>query len=156
MATAGLMLGLLSAVGIPATLALPWFIHRWGDTPVLPVAFGALTATGWLGLLLAPAAAPALWAVLLGVGGSAFTWLLAMVGYRTLTSAGTSALSTLTQGPGYLIGAAIPVMTGVLHDVTGAWTTSLVLLVVASGLISVFGVMIARSEPLETRLDAHR
>ena len=151
-AYAGLMLGLLSAIGIPATLSLPWFINRWGQTALLPVAFGGLTAIGWIGLLIAPAAAPALWALLLGVGGSAFTWLLAMVGLRTRTAAGTSALSTLMQGPGYIIGASLPVLTGLLHDVTGTWTVSLLMLLCTSVLISVFGVMIARSATLESRL----
>lgn len=151
--TAGLMLALVTGVGIPGTLALPWFINRWGQTPMLPIMFGLFTIVGWLGVLVAPSAVPVLWAVLLGLGGCAFSWVLAMIGYRTLTAAGTSALSALTQGPGYLMGAAAPFITGMLHDLAGAWTASLIVLILAGVVIAVTGTMIARSEPLETRLD---
>jgi len=151
-AMAGLMLAVLTGVGIPATLALPWFIDRWGRTPLLPAAFGLLTVAGWLGVLLAPAAVPALWAVLLGLGGCAFSWVLAMIGYRTVTAEGASALSALTQGPGYLAGAAGPFVTGLLHDLTGGWTASVIALILAGVFIAVSGTIIARSEPLEDRL----
>ncbi|RQN08391.1 MFS transporter [Aeromicrobium camelliae] len=150
--TAGFMLGVLTAVGIPMTLALPWLIRRWGETPALPVAFGVLTVAGWLGVLLAPDAAPVLWAVTLGLGGGAFSWVLAMIGYRTTTAAGTTALSAMTQGPGYLVGATAPFGTGLLHDVTGSWDAPLMVLIGAAVVIAVAGTFIARSAPLESRL----
>src|SRR5690606_6139994 len=105
---AAILLGVLTGVGIPVTLALPWLMARTGDRPTLPVFFGLATASGWLGVLIAPSSAPLLWSVLLGVGGSAFTWVLAMIGKRTRTPAATTALSLLTQGLGYLIAALGP------------------------------------------------
>ncbi|MGJ9413058.1 CynX/NimT family MFS transporter [Aeromicrobium sp. CF4.19] len=152
-ATAGAMLGLLTGVGIPLTLCLPWLIGRWGGTSVLPLAFGLLTACGWVGLVVLPAQAPALWAVLLGLGGGAFTWCLTMIGQRTRTTAGTTALSTLTQGPGYLLGGLAPFGTGFLHDLTGSWTVPLLVLATLGVVIAVAGAYADRSAPLEDTLD---
>ncbi|MEO6472032.1 MAG: MFS transporter, partial [Aeromicrobium sp.] len=70
---AGLMLGILSSIGIPMTLALPRIMNRVGDRPVLPFVFGTLSFIGWMGVLLWPTALTVVWMVLLGMGGTAFT-----------------------------------------------------------------------------------
>jgi CP family cyanate transporter-like MFS transporter len=146
---AGALLGLLTAVGIPLTLSLPWLMGRVGDRPYLPWAFAAVTAAGWLGLLLSPASVPWLWAVLLGLGGGAFTWTLTMIARRTRTTAGTAALSVTTQGFGYLIAGVGPFGVGALHDLTGSWDAPLIALIALSALIAVFGTIVARPVMLE-------
>lgn len=148
-ARAGTLLGVISAVGIPLTLALPWLIDVVGDRAWLPWIFSAVTAAGWLGVLLAPSAVPWLWALLLGLGGGAFTWTLTMIARRTRTTAGTAALSIMTQGVGYLIAGIGPFGVGALHDLTGSWTVPLVALIILSGLIAVFGTIVARPVVLE-------
>jgi CP family cyanate transporter-like MFS transporter len=149
---AGVLLGLISAVGIPLTLALPWLIGLVGDRPYLPWAFSAVTAAGWLGVLLAPSTVPWLWALLLGLGGGAFTWTLTMIARRTRTTAGTAALSVATQGVGYLIAGLGPFGVGALHDLTGSWTVPLIALIVLSAFIAVFGTIVARPVMLEDSL----
>ncbi|MET0767651.1 MAG: MFS transporter [Aeromicrobium sp.] len=149
---AGILLGLISAVGIPLALALPWLIGLVGDRPYLPWAFSAVTAAGWLGVLLAPSTVPWLWALLLGLGGGAFTWTLTMIARRTRTTAGTAALSVATQGVGYLIAGLGPFGVGALHDLTGSWTVPLIALIVLSAFIAVFGTIVARPVMLE---DSH-
>ncbi|WP_159085823.1 MFS transporter [Aeromicrobium chenweiae] len=150
---AGALLGLLSAVGLPLTLGLPWLIERVGDRPYLPWAFAAVTAAGWLGVLLAPATVPWLWAVLLGLGGGAFTWTLTMIARRTRTTAGTATLSVTTQGLGYLLAGIGPFGVGALHDATGSWDAPIIALIALSGLIAVFGTIVARPVMLEDTLD---
>ncbi|MET0928333.1 MAG: MFS transporter [Aeromicrobium sp.] len=149
---AGVLLGLLSGVGIPLTLALPWLIGRVGDRPYLPWAFATVTAAGWLGLLVSPASVPWLWALLLGLGGGAFTWTLTMIARRTRTTAGTATLSVTTQGFGYLLAGLGPFGVGALHDVSGSWTVPLICLIVLSGFIAVFGTIVARPVMLEDTL----
>ncbi|MET1063032.1 MAG: MFS transporter [Aeromicrobium sp.] len=149
---AGILLGLISAVGIPLALALPWLIGLVGDRPYLPWAFSAVTAAGWLGVLLAPSTVPWLWALLLGLGGGAFTWTLTMIARRTRTTAGTAALSVATQGVGYLIAGLGPFGVGALHDLTGSWTVPLIALIVLSAFIAVFGTIVARPVMLEDSL----
>ncbi|MET1037139.1 MAG: MFS transporter [Aeromicrobium sp.] len=149
---AGALLGLLNGVVIPVTLALPWLIARVGDRPYLPWAFAAVTAAGWLGLLLSPASVPWLWAVLLGLGAGSFTWTLAMIARRARTTAGTATLSVTTQGFGYLLAGLGPFGVGALHDSTGSWTVPLICLVVLAGFIAVFGTIVARPVMLEDTL----
>lgn len=149
---AGVMLGVMSGVGIPLTLALPWLLVRTGDRPVLPVCFGLLTAAGWIGVLLAPASAPLLWSVLLGLGGGAFTWVLAMIGKRTRTPAATTALSLATQGLGYLLAGLGPFGVGALHDATGSWTVPLIALIASTAVLTASGVVISRPRMLEDTL----
>jgi CP family cyanate transporter-like MFS transporter len=151
-ARAGAMLGLLSGIGIPLTLSLPWLMRLVGDRPVLPLVFSAVTIAGWLGVLLAPTTATWLWAILLGIGGAAFTWTLTMIGKRTRTAAGTTALSVFTQGPGYLLAGIGPLGAGILHDATGSWTATLVALMGLAVVIAVAGWFVARPVVLEDTL----
>lgn len=149
---AGALLAIISGVGIPLTLALPWLIRVTGETPYLPWLFGSVTAAGWLGVLLAPASVPWLWAILLGIGGAAFTWTLTMIARRTRTTAGTATLSVATQGLGYLLAGLGPFGVGALHDATGSWTVPLIALIVVAGLVAVFGTIVARPVMLEDTL----
>ncbi len=149
---AGAMLGLLGAVGVPLTLSLPLLMRWVGDRAWLPWAFSTVSACGWLGVMFWPAAAPWLWAVLLGLGGGAFTWTLTMIGRRSRTSGGTAALSSFVQGGGYAVAAVGPFGTGLLHDLTGDWYASLSLMVVLSLLIAVFGTIVARPAYVEDTL----
>lgn len=152
-AHAGAMQGLLSAVGIPVTLALPALIAWAGSRPILPWLFALVTAVGWAGVLLAPTAAAWAWAVLLGVGGCAFTWTLTMISRRTRSPDGTAALSAFAQGLGYVVAAAGPLGTGLLHDATGSWTVPVLVLLVASMFIGIFGTVVNRDVFLEDELE---
>jgi CP family cyanate transporter-like MFS transporter len=149
---AGAMQGLLSAVGIPMTLALPALIAWAGPRPILPWVFAAVTMAGWTGILIAPAALPWLWAILLGMGGCAFTWTLTMIGRRAHTPDGTAALSGFAQSIGYVIAGLGPLGTGLLHDATGTWTVPVVVLLVTAFLIGVFGTVVNRERFLEDEL----
>ncbi len=87
--------------------------------------------------------------MLLGLGGGAFTWTLTMIARRTRTTAGTAALSVATQGLGYLVAGIGPFGVGALHDLTGSWDVPLIALIALSGLIAVFGTVVARPAMLE-------
>jgi CP family cyanate transporter-like MFS transporter len=150
--TSGAMQGLLSAVGIPMTLALPALIAWAGSRPVLPWLFTVVTMAGWAGVLVAPATVPWLWAVLLGVGGCAFTWTLTMIGRRSRTPDGTAALSGFAQSIGYVIAGLGPLGTGLMHDATGSWTGPVAVLLVSAILIGAFGTVVNRERFLEDEL----
>ncbi|MBW9206526.1 MFS transporter [Mumia sp. zg.B17] len=153
-AYAGSMLAIVTGIGIPAALLLPAVIGWSRDRAWLPWSFAVVTAAGWLGVLWWPTAAPWAWAVLLGIGGAAFPWVLTMIAKRSRTHEGTVALSGFVQGLGYLIAALGPFGTGLLHDSTGGWGAPVAMLVALALLIGVVGTYVARPVMVEDQLHA--
>jgi len=130
--SAGLLLGLSGIMAVPAALLIPIVAARAREQGPIALAMALVTLVGYGGLLLAPAGAPALWAILIGFGqGASFPLALTMIVLRSGSAQLTSALSTHVQGGGYLLAAAGPFLVGALHDATGSWTASIVLLMVA-------------------------
>ncbi|MGW1676809.1 CynX/NimT family MFS transporter [Saccharopolyspora sp. NPDC002376] len=142
--TAGMLLGLLLLVGVPINMILPPLVTKTRSQSGWAIGLAALTITGLLGLLFAPLTMPVVWAVLIGVGMSAFPLALVLISLRTATAADTGSLSAMSQSIGYLIASFGPFLFGVLHDVTGAWSASLTVLVVIVAIQSVFGVIAGR------------
>jgi CP family cyanate transporter-like MFS transporter len=97
-------------------------------------------------MIIAPGAAPWLWAVCVGIGMSVFAIALALIPLRTRNSADTRTLSTMGQSVGYLMGAAGPLVFGLLHGSTGGWTASLVLMLVGVLVQVVVGWFAGRPE----------
>lgn len=127
---AGVMLAVTMAIGAPISLALPVLAARSPDQRPWVYALAGASVAAYVGLIVAPEAAPLLWAVLLGIGLGAFPLALVLLGLRASTAAGTGALSSLAQGGGYLMAALGPVTVGALHDVTGEWVWPLLALLV--------------------------
>ena len=115
-ATAGLLLSLSTVVQAPVSLGIPSLASRMRDQRALVVGADLLIAAGFLGILLAPTAAPYLWVVVLGVGhGAAFALALLFTVLRTRTSAETAQLSAMAQTVGYAIAAGGPLLVGWLR-----------------------------------------
>ncbi len=129
--SAGLLLAVATLSGIPMALIIPSWAAHAKDQRYFPVVLSAVAASGFLGLLLAPTAVPVLWAVLIGAGlGGNFPLVLTLIVLRTANPDDTSSLSTMAQGLGYLVAAAVgPFAVGVLHDLTGGWTWPVIALV---------------------------
>ncbi len=152
--TAGLLLGLATAVSIPISFVLPSMAVRRTNQAPLILALCASYAVGYLGLIVWPSSLAVLWSVLIGTGTGMFPLVLTLIGLRARTSDGTAALSGFTQSVGYLLAAVGPFMMGALYGVTGGWTVPLVVLI---GLLvpqAVAGVMVARPRYLEDEVDA--
>jgi CP family cyanate transporter-like MFS transporter len=128
-ARAGLLLSISLVVGLIPALTVPSLAARAHDQRGFVIAFVSCIATGWLGLILAPTAAPYLWAALLGFGqNAAFPLALTLIVLRGGTVTSTAALSTLVQTVGYLCAALGPLAIGAIHDITGSWTPALIVL----------------------------
>jgi len=149
---AGLLLGLITGIGIPLSFAIPTLSTRpRAQLPMLAVLTGCYLV-GYLGLLFAPSEVAWLWALLVGVGTCTFPLILTLIGLRARTPAGTAALSGFTQSVGYLIGATGPFAIGLLHDLTDGWTVPLLVLIALLVPLVVAGVIACRSGPLEDQL----
>ncbi|WP_367136462.1 MFS transporter [Saccharothrix sp. HUAS TT1] len=127
--TAGLLLAITMVLGVPVSLIVPPLAARRPSQSGLVLVLGALSVLGVLGLALAPAAAPGLWVVLIGVGMGIFPLALVMISLRTSSGADTARLSAMAQSIGYLISASGPFAFGVLRGATGGWTVSMLVLV---------------------------
>ena len=151
---AGLLLGVITGMSIPLSLTIPSLAARLGDPTRLVVTLMTCYPIGYVGLLLAPADAAWLWAVLIGLGLSTFPLVLTLIGLRARTAAGTAALSGFTQSVGYLIAVVGPFTIGALYDATGGWDVPLSLLIALCVPQLLFGLYASRKRYVEDELDA--
>lgn len=143
-ASAGALQALLSSVGILGALVLPTVIARGRGLRALAVSFGVALALGYVGLLLAPATVPWVWALLLGHAGLAFPTAIALIAARTRHPSVTAQLSGFVQPVGYALAAIGPFLVGMLHAATGGWSLVLALLALTAVPLTVAGVRVAR------------
>ncbi len=153
---AGALQGLLSGVGIVGALAMPTVIARGRGLRGLMVLFGLTLAVGYVGLLLAPATLPWLWAFSLGFSGLAFPTAIALITARTRHPSVTAQLSGFVQPIGYGLAAIGPFAVGMVHEATGDWTLVLVLLALTSVPLTLAGLRVARPAYVDDELERSR
>ena len=118
---AGLLFAVTSLLSVPLPLALSALTVRWRSQSGIAAALGLFGIAGYAGLWASPAAAPWLWAALLGVANCAFPLVLTMIALRGRTPATVVRLSAFAQSAGYVLAIPGPILIGVLHDHTGGW-----------------------------------
>ena len=150
-AEAGALLSVYAGMGIPAGLLVPLLAARMRNVAVLIYAGVAFFVVGYLGLILVPETATRLWVSFPGLGPLLFPLSLVLINLRTRTHAGSVALSGFTQGLGYTLGALGPLLVGLLHQLTGAWTPALLVLTATALAAAAAGAVVARPVPLEDR-----
>jgi CP family cyanate transporter-like MFS transporter len=126
---AGLLFASTSLLGVPLGLALSALAGRVRSQSAIAVTLGVFGVAGYAGLWWSPAAAPWLWAALLGVVNTAFPLVLTMIGLRGRSPATVVRLSAFAQGVGYLLAIPGPILVGFLHDHTGGWRVPLALMI---------------------------
>jgi CP family cyanate transporter-like MFS transporter len=142
---AGGLLAVAAALGAPCSLAVPPLAARTHHQVAWVVGVSVPTIVAILGLLVAPDAAPAVWALLYGLGtGASFPLALTLVLLRTRDAAQTGRLSATAQSAGYLIAAVGPLGVGLLREATGGWTLALWTLLVVVVLQILVGLTAAR------------
>src|SRR5690606_29808505 len=117
----GTMVGVYSSLGLLSSFVMPVVAVRMRNPFPVVLACCLLHATAFAGLLLAPMTFTLLWVALLGLGPSTFPLALTLINQRTRTPAGSAALSGFTQGLGYALSCAGPLLFGVLRDLTEGW-----------------------------------
>jgi len=148
-AQAGGLLALFSATALPVSLVVPVLVVRMPRIGVFYTVAAAAGLVGIGGLLFAPAAAPALWVVLLGLTPLLFPLMLVLFGLRTRAHETAVALSGFVQSAGYGLAALLPLTIGVTHELTGGWTVGLVILGVVVACAIPAGAVVARNETIE-------
>lgn len=142
---AGIALSILILVGVPVGFVVPALAARSISQVPLVIAATALVLTGVTALLVAPAVAPYLWALILGLGlSTGFSLALSFAVLRTRTSQETAQLSAMSHGGGYLFAVFGPSTIGVVFDVTGTWTAPLLVIALFSTTQGFFGLVAGR------------
>jgi CP family cyanate transporter-like MFS transporter len=155
-ATAGLLLGVNTAVVIPLNSVVASLTVRPRAQRPLLVVFIVCYVLGWTGLWRAPLTAPWLWMSLLAIGMASFPMILALLGLRARTPETTAGLSTVAQGWGYLLAGSGPLLVGVLHGATGSYTGMFVLVLAATAGLAVVGWFVLRERYVDDQLGRFR
>lgn len=151
-ATAGLLVGLNAVIAIPVNAVVPPLTVRHRLQRPLLVAFIGCYLGGWTGLLVAPLTATWLWVSLLGLGLGTFSMVLTLIGLRARTPESTAALSTVTQGCGYLLAAVGPLLVGILRGATGGYTGMFVLVYLGVVALLVTGWSVCRERYVDDEI----
>lgn len=155
-ATGGALVAVFSLVGLPLGIVMPALAARLRSSAGPALFSLVLNIGGFLGLLLAPTAAPLLWMVCIALGGAFFPYSLALVGVRSRTEEGALALSGFMQGVGYTAGALGPLLVGILHAVTGGWTAPILVLLVATVPLVPAAIVLSRPGYIEDEVGVPR
>jgi MFS transporter, CP family, cyanate transporter len=151
--TAGALVAVAALLGAPLSLLVPPLATRRPRQGAWVVAASVPVAVGILGLLVAPEVAPAVWAVLYGLGtGAAFPLAMTLILVRSRDAAQTGRLSAASQSLGYLLAATGPLAVGLLHEATDGWTAGLLALLGVLAVQTAVGLVAAR--PRLVRADA--
>ncbi|WP_324278490.1 MFS transporter [Blastococcus brunescens] len=143
-ATAGILLGLNSVVGLPLSAVIPSLTVRPRLQRPLLVVFIAAYVAGWTGLWTAPTAAPWLWMILIAVGMGTFSMVLTLIGLRARTPETVAALSTVSQSWGYVLAGTGPLLVGVLRGATGSYDGMFVIVLTGVAVLAVAGWIATR------------
>jgi CP family cyanate transporter-like MFS transporter len=130
-AHAGSLLALMNLGNAVTALLAPVIAQRARDQRWLIAATVTVSAVGLAGVWFAPLAGAPGWTLLFGLGqGAALGLAIYFTAARAPDSVTSASLSAFTQGGGYLVATAGPLVVGFLHAVTGTWTTSVVVMLV--------------------------
>jgi CP family cyanate transporter-like MFS transporter len=124
---------LLTSLTILATLPGALFaplLASWGaDQRLLGSVVVLVAASGILGCVVSPLSSVWLWSITAGVGsGASFAMALLLVVLRTKDATQAAQLSAMAQGIGYVLAAVVTLLVGLLHDMSGGWLVSAVLI----------------------------
>ncbi len=149
---AGLYLSILQLAIIPLTFVTPLYATKL-RSQVIPTAFtGALFTIGILILMFSPHLA-LISLIIIGIAlGIAFGLVNTFFSLRTESGLTAAKLAGMSQAVGYLFACIGPLFFGVLHDVTGHWVFSLLILLLTAIAVMIIGARAGRNTTIEASL----
>ena len=145
--SAGWMISLMQFAQLPMTFILPILAGRMKDQRSLVIFSSALYFIGIIGFSIGEGWVIPVSSIILGIaGGSTFSLAMMLFTLRTRTTQEAAELSGMAQSFGYILAAVGPLFFGMLNDISGEWTLSLVLLFAASVLLLLFGLGATRNK----------
>jgi MFS transporter, CP family, cyanate transporter len=149
---AGTLLALMQLGGAGTSLLVPALAHRTRDQRWLTGVVVAVSAVGLAGAAFGPVDGAAAWVLVLGAGqGAALGLAIYFTMARAPDPVAAASLSSFTQGAGYLVASAGPLMVGFLHTATGGWAIPAAALLAVQGGQFAAGMLAARPRVLADR-----
>jgi CP family cyanate transporter-like MFS transporter len=146
---AGSLLALMNFGNAVTALVAPLLAQRTRDQRWLIAVLVAVSGVGLTGVWFAPLSEAAAWTLVFGLGqGAALGLAIYFTAARAPDPVTSASLSAFTQGAGYLVAAAGPLVIGFLHAVTGGWTVPVLALLVVVGAQGIVGWQAARARTL--------
>ncbi|TDW54763.1 MFS transporter [Kribbella pratensis] len=140
----GVHLFLFQVFGLIGGLSIPFLLRHPTNQRAGLVTASTPILVALLGLLLAPQLA-LVWAVVGGLGqGAGLVAALSLISLRGRGHHETTQLSGMAQAIGYTLAAAGPVVAGYLTQVTGGWSTTLIVFAVLSATQVMIGFVAGR------------
>lgn len=145
--SAGWMLSLFQFASLPVSFIVPIVAGRMKNQRLLVVIMTVLFFVSLGGLYFGDNALILFWTILLGIaGGCAFSLAMIFLSLRTKDATDAASLSGMSQSVGYLLAATGPILFGLLHDVTASWNLPILLLLMVSILLFIFGLGASKNQ----------
>lgn len=146
--TAGWMLSYTQFIGLPVGFIIPVLADRMKRQHSLVLILGLLALFGFFGLLYAKSfSLIVISTTFIGITiGGTFPLALTFLALRARTAQHASQLSGMAQAIGYLVAALGPIFMGLLYDLTNDWTIPLIVLMVITCLVILFGLSSSRDQ----------
>ncbi|KKI89153.1 transporter [Bacillus sp. SA1-12] len=148
LATAGWLLSFTQLVGLPASFFIPVLAGRFESQVWIAFMLSICSVLGYSGLLFG-SAYPILIVsiILIGIAlGGSFPLALSYIGLRARNGQQAAELSGMAQSTGYVLAAVGPLVIGYLYDVTHMWTAPIIMLMVVSIVVMIFGMLSGRNQ----------
>ncbi|GIN60375.1 MFS transporter [Robertmurraya siralis] len=139
--SAGWMLFLFQMASLPVSFVVPIVAGRMKNQRLLVLIMAFLFFVSLGGLYFSDNILISLWTILLGIaGGCAFSLAMIFLSLRTKNASDAASLSGMSQSVGYLLAATGPTLFGLFHDITASWHLPILLLLMVSVLLFIFGL----------------
>ena len=146
--TAGYYNSIFILLGIPGAILVPMVMGPKRNHSIVGAFTGILYLIGLIALLFGSNHV-ALLITVISCGfcsGACISFSMALFGLHTRNAADTSKLSGFAQSIGYFIAATGPILMGKLYDITSSWIMPIVLLIIASAILTVLGILVGRKK----------
>ncbi|WP_462412709.1 CynX/NimT family MFS transporter [Neobacillus sp. Marseille-QA0830] len=147
LSAAGWLLSFSQLVGLPASFFIPVLASRSRSQVGVSFFLSLCSVLGYGGLLLGSSYPVLIISIILvGVAlGGIFPLALSLMGLRTQNARQAAELSGMSQSTGYILAAVGPLFIGYIFDRTSSWTIPLVILIVISFIVMLFGMLAGRN-----------
>ncbi len=147
--TSGMVLTLFSIVQMPVSFLIPILVSRCKKRIILLVGCSSMELIGLITLLLS--ISPWISSIFLGIGaGGLFSLGLALPIDEASSTKEANMLAAMTQSVGYIFAALGPFLIGIVRDLSGSFTPSIIGMIICVIIMILIQIKIGNKKPKRT------